>query len=124
MQGILQVHVRKLVASVVLSQFESIVEFFLVSFEINGSFYKSILNQKLCAAFGAHSLSNFNSYFSKFLFRAISLSYTKSFFPEIVSPVHVDRVRPRATLNIVVLSLLQVSLHLEGLRQMVMSVLK
>ena len=94
----------------------------MVSFEINGSFDKSVLDQELCSTLGAHALSNFNGYFSKLFFGAVRLSYTKSFLPEIVSPVHVHSISPRATFDVVMLSLLQVSLHLKGLGQVVMSI--
>lgn len=70
-QGELQVHVGKLVAGMILSQFKGVVELLLIGLKINGSLNKSVLDEELSASFIAHALSNFDGDFAKLLLCAI-----------------------------------------------------
>lgn len=72
-EGVLQVDFRHLVLGVVLSQFESGFESFLVSFEVNSSFDESIFDEELSSFLRSHVLCHLNSNFSKLFGSAISL---------------------------------------------------
>ena len=123
-QSVFKMDIRELIAGVVFGKFEGIVEPFLVGLEVNSSLNETIFDEELSATFSAHALSNLDGNFSKLFLGAVRLSDTKCLIPEVMCPVHVDCVSPRAALDVVVLSLLEITFHFEGLGQVVVSVLE
>mmetsp|Transcript_19212 Transcript_19212/g.26022 ORF Transcript_19212/g.26022 Transcript_19212/m.26022 type:complete len:291 (-) Transcript_19212:2899-3771(-) len=123
-ESVLQVHVRELVASMVLGKLEGVVEALLVSLEVDGSLDQTVLDQELGAALGAHSLSDLDGDLAELFLGTVGLGDAESLVPEVVSAIHVDGVGPGATLDVVVLGLLEVALHLERLGKVVVRVLE
>jgi len=112
-QSIFKMNFRKFVLGVTLCKREGFSESFLIGFKVNGSLNQSILDKELSTLFGAHVLCDLDGNFTKLLLGTVSLRNSESLLPQITSSVHIDSIRPSATFNIVMLSLLEVVFHLK-----------
>lgn len=91
-KSILQVNLWHLILSVMFSQVKGLLESLLVSFEVNSSLNKTILDKELCTLLSAHVLGNLDSDLTELLLGSVGLCHSKSFLPQVTSSVHVDGV--------------------------------
>ena len=123
-EGKLKMHIWELVAGVVLSKLEGVIEFLLVCLKVNSSLDETVLDQELGTTISAHALCNLDSNFTELFLGAVSLGNTKGFIVHVMGSVHVNTIGPRARFDVVMLSLLEVTVHLERLSEVEVSVFK
>mmetsp|Transcript_37056 Transcript_37056/g.56826 ORF Transcript_37056/g.56826 Transcript_37056/m.56826 type:complete len:383 (-) Transcript_37056:2364-3512(-) len=123
-ESVLEVDLGKLVLGVVVGKAESFIESELVGLEVDGSFNESILDEELSTSLTIHVLSDLNGDLTKLLGVTVGLGNAESILPHLVSSVHVDSDRPGGSLNVVVLGLLEVTLTLKLLSQMLVGILQ
>lgn len=123
-QGVLEMHIWQFIACMVFCKLECIIEFLLVGFKVDGGLDQTVFDEELSATISAHTFSDLDGNLSKLFLCSISLGHTKCFFPEVMSSIHIDSIGPRASLNIVMLCLLEVTFHLKGLSQVMVGILQ
>lgn len=111
-KGELQMDLRKLVLSMAISKSECLLKLFLVGLKIDRSFNQPIFEEELCALLSPHILSDFDSDLCKLFSGSIGLRYSECLLPHIVGAIHVYTIVPCARFYVVMLGLLQITLHL------------
>ena len=111
-QSIFEMYLRKLVLGVVVGKSECIIKSLLIGLKVDGGFDKAILNEKLSSFLAFHVLGNLDSDLSKLLLVTIGLGNSKSIFPHLMGSVHIHADLPGTSFDVMVLSLLQVTLDI------------